>query len=324
MRHISILTIIFILFQSSAFSQHVKELNQEHLYSFSSQEISGQFEKKEITRADLITPVLQRNLWQYDYCNNESSGFVRSIQTKPGLAFISSAIIPGSGQAANGNWVRSGLYLALEGTAIFLIAQNRSKAKTRQRNYENFVDSNWSVVQYAQWIVDFHEVNGIENEFLDDLKNQVNGVQAAFNTSIDWNRVDLSLLNNVERNTPFIFSDMARNNFSHVLPGFGSQQYYELVSKFYQFGPGWRDFNTPVTDNIATASAMSPLFFEGRDRAEQFNDNFRRADNIFALLIVNHVVSAFDAYFTVRLRQHRLQATAGILPGEQLNISYRF
>lgn len=276
-----------------------------------------------ISRSDLITPVMIRN--ELNYANEpQSSGFVNSIRNKSGLAFLSSAILPGSGQAANKNWVRSGIYLAVEGAAIFLISHNNSKAKSRQRNYENFVDQNWSVVQYAQWIVEFHEVNGLNNEFLADLKSQVDGVNAAFDTSIDWNRVDIRVLNNVERNTPFIFSDMASNNFSHTLPGFGSQQYYELVSKFYQFGPGWRDFNTPVTQNIATASAMSDLFFEGRDRAEQFNDNFRRADNIFALLIVNHVVSAFDAFFTVRLRQHRMQAKAGVLPGEQLQITYRF
>lgn len=280
-------------------------------------------QEQTISFSDFITPVMIRN--EQSYANEtQSSGFVSSIRNKPGLAFLSSAILPGSGQAANKNWVRSGIYLAVEGAAIFLVSHNNSRAKSRQRNYENFVDQNWSVVQYAQWIVEFHEVNGLNNEFLADLKSQVDGVDAAFNTSIDWNRVDIRVLNNVERNTPFIFSDMASNNFSHTLPGFGSQQYYELVSKFYQFGPGWRDFSTPVTENIATASAMGDLFFEGRDRAEQFNDNFRRADNIFALLIVNHVVSAFDAFFTVRLKQHRMQAKAGILPGEQLQFTYRF
>jgi len=325
MKYITGFILFFFFIQCQASAQPVsdKTLYADGLFKISETSNDIKSQNYTINRSDLITPVLLRNETGYS-TETESSGFVNTIRNKSGLAFLSSAILPGSGQAANKNWVRSGIFLAAEGAAIFLISHNNSKAKSRQRNYENFVDQNWSVVQYAQWIVEFHEVNGLENEFLDDLKSQVNDVDAAFNTSVDWNRVDIRVLNNVERNTPFIFSDMASNNFSHTLPGFGSQQYYELVSKFYQFGPGWRDFSTPVTENIATASAMGDLFFEGRDRAEQFNDNFRRADNIFALLIVNHVVSAFDAFFTVRLRQHRMQAKAGVLPGEQLQFTYRF
>jgi hypothetical protein len=325
MKYLTGFILLFLFVQYQIIAQPVSDNTLSSFGLLKITEASKEFEPQNHTigRSDLITPVMIQNELSYAK-ETQSSGIVNSIRNKSGLAFLSSAILPGSGQAANKNWVRSGIYLALEGAAIFLVSHNNSKAKSRQRNYENFVDQNWSVVQYAQWIVEFHEVNGLSNEFLADLKSQVDGVNAAFDTSIDWNRVDIRVLNNVERNTPFIFSDMASNNFSHTLPGFGSQQYYELVSKFYQFGPGWRDFNTPVTENIATASAMSNLFFEGRDRAEQFNDNFRRADNIFALLIVNHIVSAFDAFFTVRLRQHRMQAKAGVLPGEQLQITYRF
>jgi len=326
MRIAIVATFYLLVLAQTAFTQIGSETSLENYNRIldSGYEFSSDTENREITRADLITPVLLRKDAYSNQPSESNSAFVNTLRTKSGLSFLASAILPGSGQAANGKWVRSGIYLAAEGAAIFLIASNNSKAKTRQRNYNNFVDANWSVVQYAQWLVEFHDVNGIENEFIDDLRAQVGGINAAFDTSVDWNRVDIRLLNAVERNTPFIFSDMSRNNFSHVLPGFGSQQYYELVSKFYQFGPGWRDFDTPVTQNIATSSAMSPLFFEGRDRAEQFNDNFRRADNFLALLIANHVVSAFDAFFTVRLNQYNLQARAGVMPGEQLQISYRF
>ena len=324
---ITILAVLYLfIFFKTAFPQYAIEsgLTDYTQISDSGSELSIETEEREITRADLITPVLMRPDSYSEQMSQSGSAFVNTFRTKSGLAFLASAILPGSGQAANGKWVRSGIYLAAEGAALFMIVSNNSKAKSRQQNYNNFVDANWSVVQYAQWLVEFHDVNGIENEFIDDLKAQVGGLNAAFDTSVDWNAVDIRVLNAVERNTPFIFSDMARNNFSHTLPGFGSQQYYELVSKFYQFGPGWRDFNIPVTQNIATASAMPPLFFEGRDRAQQFNDNFRRADNFLALLIANHVVSAFDAFFTVRLSQYNLQAKAGVMPGEQFQLTYRF
>lgn len=251
--------------------------------------------------------------------------FQRKFTEKPGLAFISSAILPGSAQAANSNWFRAGLYMAVEAASIYFIIDYKNRAARGERNYERFVDNNWSVVQYANWLVDYHDYHGIDNPFIDDLQAMMDGVSASFNTSQDWNNVDIEILRSVERNTPYFTTDqLAANNFSHVLPAYGSQQYYELVAKYYQFQAGWSDYNTNQFLIGRAGGTASPLFFDGADRAQRFNDDFRTSRHFMILLISNHLISAFDAYFTFSVKQNRLEATPSAVPGRQIQFRYNF
>lgn len=290
--------------------------------------------KTEFRKSDLITPVLlQSSLEQ-----SSSTGFTSSLSSRAGYAFLGSAILPGLSQAVNKNWIRSGLFLAIEAASIYLAVDYQNRAKAGERNYENWADQNWSVVQYAGWLVEYHEVHNINNPFIDELSEMVTGAEPAFNTSTDWSRVDLDVLRDVERNSPFIVTDdQTANNFSHTLPDYGSQQYYELIAKYFQFQAGWKDYDD-FHDNLGhtedqyiqryfidrNGAYASSMFWDGVDRAQQFNDYYRTGNNFKLLLIVNHVFSAFDAYFSIRLKQNRLEATPSVMPGRQLNLSYRF
>ncbi|MDX1590681.1 MAG: hypothetical protein R3283_01885 [Balneolaceae bacterium] len=274
----------------------------------------------------------------HSFESSPAANISKKINSSSGLSFAASAIIPGLGQAANGNWIKSGIFLAIEAVAIYGALEYRNRGRRGERNYENWADQNWSVVQYANWLVEYHDVHGITNPYIEALRQELNGVSAAFNPNVDWEIVTLTLLRNVERNTPFILTDdLTANNFSHVLPDYGSQQYYELISKYYQYQAGWRDYHNfhnslghtgdqynqryYIDRNGAYAS---PLFWEGVDRANMFNDSYRTSSNFRLLLIANHVFSAFDAYFTVRLKQNRLSATPSLIPGHQVRLKLRF
>jgi len=110
-----------------------------------------------------------------------------------------------------------------------------------------------------------------------------------------------------------------------------------LISKYYQFEAGWSDFyNQNLNNNHpdyepgysflydTNGSQASPFFFLGAKRAERFNDNYRKAGNIVSLLVVNHVVSAFDALFTVKLKNARLQANADLLRADAFSVTFHF
>jgi len=278
-----------------------------------------------LSKSDLITPVMMRS-------PSGSGSLITSLNEKAGVAFLSSALIPGSAQAAQGNWVRAGIYMAVEVGTIYLHLNYNNRARRGERSYESWADQNWSVMQYAQWLVEYHDFNSISNPHLEDLRAMVNGFNPAFNTSVDWQRVNIQLLRNVERNTPYITTDnLTALNFSHVLPDYGSQQYYELISKYFQYAPGWRDYypyhtefgTNPYFIDRAGGKA-SPMFFEGVDRNFRFNQDYRIANNLILLLITNHVISAFDAYFTVRVKQNRVQATPIASPYRQIQISWYF
>lgn len=289
--------------------------------------------KSTFNKSDIITPVLQRS-----YQPNSSDQQIKGYTENSGVVFLSSAILPGSGQLMNENWVKAGLFLAIEATSIYFMADYNKRGRRGERNYEQWADENWSVVQYSNWLVDYHEVHGIDNPYLDELKENIDGTEASFNTNTDWNSVDLETLRRVERNTPYLTTDdAATRNFSHVLPSYGTQQYYELISKYYQYQSGWKDYNS-FHNNLGHTGSLfnerflidrngeyaSPLFFDGADRAHQFNENFRTGNYFTTLLILNHVASAFDAFFTLNLRKNRFKATTGSSPTQQLKVSINF
>lgn len=282
----------------------------------------------EVNSSSIITPVLERDNNSYEFKNS----WERRFTEKPGLAFLSSAILPGSGRAANENWFLAGTYMAIEAASIYFIVDYRNRGITGEQSYENFADQNWSVVQYADWIVQYHDMHNFNvncaNNCVEQLRDMVDGHQPAFDTDIDWNVININLLREVERNTPYLTTDFeATNNFSHTLPAYGSQQYYELIAKYYQYQSGWADYYPQSPDPFFVdlrGGTASPLFFDAARRAQQFNDDYRTSRNILALLFVNHIISAFDSYFTFTLKQNRLETTPSVMPGQQLQFRYHF
>jgi len=248
----------------------------------------------------------------YSYQQDGSGGgFMNTVSTKPGYAFLASAILPGLGQAANRQWWKTALFVTVEAAAIGLYIHNENRARSVERQFWRMADGNWSVVQYASWLVDFHNAQNPNNPY--DPNNlltpdyQGHGIPTpAFSNENDWRVIDIIALRQLERSTLY---PSTGNPFSHDLPDYGSQQYYELISKYWQYGPGWIDWN-PGVHNINLGNAgMPPLWLEHARLEEIFNDKYRFAGNMLSLLLMNHFISAFDAFFTVRLRNHRMEAS---------------
>ena len=258
-----------------------------------------------------------------------------SRNPSPGVAF-GPRPLPGSGQALQGNWGRTAIFATAEIAAWVFYSKRQQLAKDNETAYEQYGNTYWSPVAYAQWLVDYSKANKLVNgyEALDAL---VGGLTPAFGeTTQDWGKLRRSV-RAVEVRTRFIFnipegcgglrppSCVTKSEFSHVLQDFGSQQYYELMSKYYQFQPGWQDFHeqrlaqgaSHVYQYSWNATMLSERFIEGRDRAEEFNNQYRDAGNVLKLLLVNHMISAFDAYFSAKLAQSRLQMETGSVLSER-------
>ena len=264
---------------------------------------------------------------------NQSDPFYQPLREKSGLALLSSAIVPGTGQAANNKWLRAGLYFVAEAILVGVHIKSYNDAKAEQRQYEQFANNNWSVVNYAKWLVQYHETNNLSNQYLDELRNEVQGITASYDPEKDWNNVDIELLRNVERNTPFVYPDNVGNKFSHTMPDYGSQQYYELISKYYQYGPGWQNFGQNRDGNPLDSryqlnwdgSDMPMGFIRGSALAQDFNDSYRLAGNMVSLIILNHLISAFDAFLTVRIKNARLEANSNLLsPDRTFSLKLHF
>jgi hypothetical protein len=110
-------------------------------------------------------------------------------------------------------------------------------------------------------------------------------------------------------------------SFSHKLPYFAEQQYYELIGKYFQFAPGWEDYPawrsgdtfTDAIDPEKTGPGGTKVNIQGRflaydDLTEHANDLLRYASRLTAVLLANHVVSAIDAAVFAKLHNDRLRA----------------
>ena len=110
-------------------------------------------------------------------------------------------------------------------------------------------------------------------------------------------------------------------SFSHVLPYFAEQQYYELIGKYYQFAPGWNDYapwldedGNPIPDVIDPARRgadggrpnIQGRFNEYRRDHADANNLLRRASRASALVLVNHFFAAVDAAISAKLHNNRL------------------
>ena len=102
--------------------------------------------------------------------------------------------------------------------------------------------------------------------------------------------------------------DVDITSYSHILPTVPSdetiadktQQYYELIGKYNQFLAGW-----PDSEGDPDVSEMR-LFYEKRQHDS--NKNFKRADTLAQVLILNRVVSAFDAAYSISRKNKKLDA----------------
>lgn len=79
---------------------------------------------------------------------------------------------------------------------------------------------------------------------------------------------------------------------SHHLPDTKTQQYYEMVGKYEQFRWGWDDYS----DITKTSDFRNTYVIMRKDS----NDWLKKAKNAAAISIANHILSAFDAAWSVR------------------------
>jgi hypothetical protein len=280
--------------------------------------------------------IMQSNLFKED---PSADGFPvwNSLSTKPGMGFLGSALIPGLSQAANGQYWKTALYIAIEATSIYFIIDGNRRGRELEQRYINIGNQDWSVVKYASWVHNYyHNVPGARSPGSPDVDirslltpagleqyNQLGGFPSpVFNIELEWTWINLNALRQLERSSLYLTSGRP---FSHDVQDFGSQQYYELMSKYFQFGPGWRDWNDNNHNVNAGLSGMSPMWLSHARLEERFNDSFRLAGNMVTLLVVNHLVSAFDALFTIQLRNHRLESGMHVNHyGAQYQLTWRF
>lgn len=253
-----------------------------------------------------------------------AAGVMETMREQPGWMFVGSAVVPGLGQAANQQWWKSAVFAAVEAGAWYVLFDQNTRGTTAERRSNRFGNRNWSVVNYAGWVHGYYHSGGRKPGAPDvpltalltpaglAVFNQTGRFPApAFDNATDWSLIDIRALRDLEKNTVYLVTG---REFSHTLPDYGSQQYYELMSKYPQFGPGWRDWNNQVNDVNRRNEGMPGMWIEHARMGVVFNDHYRLSSNMASVILLNHMVSAFDAYFTVKIRNARIEQGAFLHP----------
>jgi hypothetical protein len=122
------------------------------------------------------------------------------------------------------------------------------------------------------------------------------------------------------------------NGYTHLLPPWNDQQYYELIGKYSQFQAGWDD---RIIQNGEFPLALPPSghMIIYRDMRAQANNYYDVANTFVSVAIVNHVVSALEAFWSATKYNKKLHAEVrmraqptgiGVVPITEAKIRYDF
>lgn len=231
----------------------------------------------------------------------------------PFLAGILSLLVPGAGEIYSEEYLKAGIFIALEAAVITTAVIYDGKGDDKTTKFQNYADAynnpnhNWSVVKYAQWLVQYEHNND------QDLLNRI--IISSDETLPPWQRVNWTELNAAEKG-------------SHKLPRHGEQQYYELIGKYHQYSSGWNDFT-----GGGNKDQLSPNFLFYSGMRGEANDFYSVASTAVIGIYVNHFLSALDAVWSasqfnsdlaVKVRLDNIQLTDRAIFYPKVILTYSF
>ena len=236
----------------------------------------------------------------------------------PWLAAGLSLVVPGAGEFYAESYWKAAAFFVIDVAAWTFAYTYNQKGNDQTSFFEAFANGHWDVAKYADWTV-AHASN--INPAVDPTQYQV--IDA--NNNVNW-----SELNRLERDIG--------EWYSHTLPVYGEQQYYELIGKYEQFYQGWDDADPTLTDYVPIKNkldkegAATHFGYYSIERGKA-NDFYTTASTAVTVAIVNHVLSAIDAAWSAGSLNSDLKARMGMqsIPRGAsyahvpvLQLSYRF
>ena len=207
----------------------------------------------------------------------------------PWLAGALSAAVPGSGEFYSKSYLKSAIFFGAEVATWIVYGVYTKRGNDRTDEFEDFANVHWNVVDYALWM----------NQYKDCSVAVDPNTNLSPHQRVEWNQ-----LNVCERSI---------QGFSHLLPPFDTQQYYELIGKYAQYTPGWDDADPTIDyalrENLDKISPQFGFYRDMRGDANELLDVARLAINV---VVLNHVLSALDAAWSASRYNRSLQASARV------------
>ncbi len=216
-----------------------------------------------------------------------------------------SLAVPGAGQWAAERYTKSLLFFGAEVALIAYAMINDDRGDKKTAEFQQYAEAHWSPLRYARWI----ERHGVA-DYGPNLPQ-----------AMDYAKVsafDFSQINAWERGD----YGAHKEGFSHTLPEFRSQQYYELIGKYHQFKFGWDTYpdvnndGIPDSDGGVTDNMIPQQLKDYAEERGKANDYYYAASFAVSVLVINHVASAVDAFLSTKNFNKQFSASLRIVPDD--------
>lgn len=197
-----------------------------------------------------------------------------------------SVLLPGAGEFYAQSYIKAAIFLGVEIASWGAHFYFNHKGNTQTDKFQSYADTYWDVRKYARWLVNegFPEHTGInpDEPDLNRLREEIMVCESA--------------------------------NFSHTMPEYHSQQFYELIGKYQNFQAGWINLAHDPTKTPGPyyyQTYKDPVFLDYSVERQKANDYYDYATTGIIVVIVNHVLSAADAAWSVSIFNKKLSMQTG-------------
>lgn len=202
------------------------------------------------------------------------------------LGTILSVLVPGAGEFYAKSYVKAAIFFGVELLSWGAFAMYQIKGDNQTDKFESYADQYWSVYRYAEWLVD----------------EQFTGYSVINPNEPDKNILRLQIM------------ECERQNFSHTLPEYGSQQFYELIGKYQNFQAGWTNLAhipTRTQGPYWYETYKDPVFINYSNERQKANDYYNYAKTGIIVVVLNHILSAADAAWSVSMFNKQVKVETG-------------
>ena len=256
-------------------------------------------------------------------------------EKSPWLGGVLSLAVPGAGEVYTQSYLKAALFAAVEATS-WIVAYSYNKKGDRQTNdFHVYANQYWSASKYANWTLEnlanlTPSPKRTQQEYGDEIYPgfvYTPGDPPSY--SPPFSEMYWPALNAMEDD----IRQAPENGYTHLLPPWGDQQYYELIGKYAQFRTGWDDddlANGEYPRELPTAGHHMIIY---RDMRAQANNYYDVASTFVSVAVVNHIVSAIDAFWSVTRYNKNLHAEVkmrvqptrfGVIPIPEAKVTYTF
>ena len=258
-------------------------------------------------------------------------------EKSPWLASALSLAVPGAGELYAESYVKAAVFFAVEATSWIVAYSYNKKGNQQTDDYHLYANQHWRASKYVNWTLrNLHTLNPNDPITADQYGQRIypEGYDAGEPPDYDppfreMNWTEMNVMEDAIR-------QYSNNGFSHQLPSWGDQQYYELIGKYAQFRSGWDDDGSPDPIDLGDLPVSLPPgghMITYRDMRAKANDYYDVASTFVSVAVINHVVSALDAFWSVTRYNKSLHAEVrmrvqptrfGAVPLTEMKLSYTF